>query len=315
MISIKGGTQNYANPSAQDQMYSNRAGSTKQASAQDLKDMLGDTAIGDYLNELSDPNYVDPLKKVRTAGKNELDRDAFFKLMIQQMKSQDPTNPMQSHEMAAQLAQFSSVEQLNNIHTTLNQIKQEQKPALQFQALSMIGKTVSGDSSQVIRVDGDKGHELQFSIPVEARELQVDVKNEQGEVVRQMKLRNLKPGQQSHVWNGLMENGQSARPGTYFFDVSAVSALGKKIPVQTDFSGAVTGVNFSAQGPILLVGEKTIRLSDVRKIVDTSSHKDSGLGVESAKSKPIGNLESSVMMEGGMLDKLNKEVSLGSEPQ
>ncbi len=50
-------------------------------------------------------------------GKNE-----FVKLLVTQMKNQDPLNPMDGKDLAAQLAQFSSVEQLINANTTLSNI-------------------------------------------------------------------------------------------------------------------------------------------------------------------------------------------------
>ena len=87
------------------------------------KQMLGADDVGQVLNRLSDPNYVDPNQKVRGTGSNSMDKDAFFKLMLTQLKYQDPTNPMKNHEMAAQLAQFSGLEQMSNMNSTLSEIK------------------------------------------------------------------------------------------------------------------------------------------------------------------------------------------------
>lgn len=328
MISIKTGVNSYANRpgfgAADEAIAPNSAKQTRTSSASEYKDLLGDTPIGDYLNQIADPNYVDPSKKMRTAGKNELDRDAFFKLMIQQMKQQDPTNPLQSHEMAAQLAQFSSIEQLGNINTTLSEMKQEQKPSLQFQALGMIGKVVSGDAAQVIRSEGDKIHELQFDLPVDAPDVKVTVKNELGEPVRTFQLKNLKPGPNGLTWNGLQDNGTAARPGNYRFEIDAKSSVGKKLHVKTDFSGEISGVNFTAQGPILLVGEKTIRLSDVRKIVDADIKAKSALPniplvpqavpevldqIPAAQTEAKGNILNGVAMEGDMMNRFVKETN------
>jgi flagellar basal-body rod modification protein FlgD len=63
------------------------------------------------------------------------------------MKNQDPTNPLKSHEMAAQLANFSSLEQMQNMNSTLTELKNGQKPSENYQALNLIGKAVAGDSS------------------------------------------------------------------------------------------------------------------------------------------------------------------------
>src|SRR5690606_35195937 len=107
---------------------------------------LGGQDVGEFLNKIADPNWVDPQKRFRATGNDKLDKEAFMKLMLAQMKNQDPTNPMKSHEMAAQLAQFSSVEQLSNINTTLTAMQAGQKPTESFQALNFIGKAVAGDS-------------------------------------------------------------------------------------------------------------------------------------------------------------------------
>ena len=60
-------------------------------------------------NDVLSSYAIDKNKAATPAKKsNDLGQDAFLQLMITQMKNQDPTNPMKSHEMAAQLASFSS---------------------------------------------------------------------------------------------------------------------------------------------------------------------------------------------------------------
>jgi flagellar basal-body rod modification protein FlgD len=125
----------------------------------------------------SHPNWIDPSKKARTVGNSNLDKDAFFKLMLAQMKNQDPTNPLKSHEMAAQLANFSSLEQMQNINKTLGEMKEGQKPSENFQALNLIGKAVAGDSSKVIRGLNDKDHDFKFNLPMDASEVGIKVRS------------------------------------------------------------------------------------------------------------------------------------------
>src|SRR5689334_10769007 len=99
----------------------------------------GDKPVGDVLNEIADPNWIDP-KKVQREVNKDLNKDAFFKLMLTQMKNQDPTNPLPSHEMAAQLAQFTSLEQLFNVNSNLEELKKAQTPMSDYQVLNFIGK-------------------------------------------------------------------------------------------------------------------------------------------------------------------------------
>jgi|SRR5690554_4280085 len=82
---------------------------------------------------------------------NNLDKDAFFKLLITQLKYQDPLTPMENTEFVAQMAQFSSLEQMANMNANLSQF-------LRIQALSegasLIGRnveTVDADTGEIIR--------------------------------------------------------------------------------------------------------------------------------------------------------------------
>lgn len=232
------------------------------------KDKLGGENVGEVLNKIVDPNWTDPSKKARTAGNPNLDKDAFFKLMLTQMKNQDPTNPMKSHEMAAQLANFSSLEQMQNMNRTLEELKNAQKPSENFQALNLIGKAVAGDSSKVIRGVNDKEHDFKFNLPLEASEVTVKVRDPEGNVVRTYNLKGLKKGENKLTWNGEDEKGLKASPGEYQFIAEAKGSDGKKIGIKTDFDGMITGVSYSSEGPVLHVGNQAIRFTDVKKITD-----------------------------------------------
>lgn len=65
----------------------------------------------------------------RTDG---LGRDAFLQLLVTQLRNQDPLQPIENGEFLAQLAQFSSLEKLTDIETSiqeLNQLLSDQQPA------------------------------------------------------------------------------------------------------------------------------------------------------------------------------------------
>lgn len=299
--------------------------SEKNLSAQDQA-KFGDQNVGDVLNKISDPNWIDPTKKMRTVGNDKLDKDAFLKLMIAQMKHQDPTNPLKSHEMAAQLASFTSVEQMSNINSTLQEMKNGQKPMENFQVLSLIGKSVSGDSAKVSRMKGDKEHDFQYALPDDAAEVTIKVKDPSGETARVYELRDIKKGENKLTWNGQDERGTDLPEGDYQFVVEAKTATGKKLSVKSDFDGMITGVNYSPEGPVLLIGNQTVKMKDVRKIIDPSLKKndqnvenqvsqDLKNQVEtqqnsskSSDTKPEAKIMSSVGMARGLMNKVSGQV-------
>ncbi|WP_374034080.1 flagellar hook assembly protein FlgD [Bdellovibrio bacteriovorus] len=232
------------------------------------KEKLGGENVGEVLNKIVDANWTDPSKKVRTVGNPSLDKDAFFKLMLTQMKNQDPTNPLKSHEMAAQLASFSSLEQMQNMNKSLEEMKNGQKPSENFQALNLIGKAVAGDSSKVVRGTNDREHDFKFTLPMAASEVSVKVRDAEGNIVRTYNLKSLKAGENKLTWNGEDEKAMKALPGEYQFIAEAKTADGKKMGIKTDFDGMITGVSYSNEGPVLHVGNQAIRFSDVKKITD-----------------------------------------------
>lgn len=76
----------------------------------------------------------------RNAGKKDLGKDAFLQLLVAQLKNQDPQKPMDDTSFIAEMAQFSSLEQMQNLNQTMS--KQQQFQSL-TQASGMIGKYVS----------------------------------------------------------------------------------------------------------------------------------------------------------------------------
>jgi flagellar basal-body rod modification protein FlgD len=159
---------------------------------------------------------------------------------------------------------------MQNMNTTLTEMKNAQKPTESFQALNFIGKAVSGDSSKVTRTKGDKNHEFSFTIPEDAKTAQLKVRNAEGEIVRKIELRELKKGENKFTWNGQDEKGTVTPAGDYQFFMEATNGAGRKMAVKTDFNGTITGINYSAEGPVLLVGTQSVKLKDVKKIVDPS---------------------------------------------
>src|SRR3989344_1530536 len=185
----------------------------------DQKNKIGEEDMGALLNKVSDPNWVDDSKKVQGVGNNNLDKDAFFKLMLTQLKNQDPTNPLKNHEMAAQF---------------------------------------------------DTSHDFNFNLPQDTQEAKIKVINEKGEVVRDYKLANLKAGANKISWNGVDAEGNKKPAGEYQFQIEATDSGGKKMQVKTDFQGVISGLSFSKEGPVLQVGNQSIKMRDVRQITDGS---------------------------------------------
>lgn len=72
-----------------------------------------------------------------------LGKDDFLKLLIHQLQNQDPLDPMDDREFIAQMAQFSSLEQLTNMNANIQQFTQQQEHTSLVQLSGLIGKQVN----------------------------------------------------------------------------------------------------------------------------------------------------------------------------
>jgi flagellar basal-body rod modification protein FlgD len=226
--------------------------------------------VGAILNKVADPNYVDSSKKMRTVGNAELGKDAFMNLLLTQMKSQDPTNPLKSHEMAAQLAQFTSLEKLTNIEAGITGLRTESKPDKNFEALALIGKSVTTDSTKIGRTDQKATHDLKFRLMADAQKADISIKDAKGNVVRKLTFNNLKTGKNNLTWNGQYEDGTQAPIGDYTMEIDARGSNGNKIFAQMKAQGVITGINFTSHGPQVLIGKEAIDLTEIKSISEAN---------------------------------------------
>lgn len=77
-------------------------------------------------------------KQTDNTRKNDLDKDAFLRLLTTQLANQDPLNPMEDREFIAQLAQFSSLEQMQNLNKTVTESSEEMIKSLKNMNINQI---------------------------------------------------------------------------------------------------------------------------------------------------------------------------------
>ncbi|MGM9927518.1 MAG: flagellar hook assembly protein FlgD [Bacillus sp. (in: firmicutes)] len=83
--------------------------------------------------------------KVATESNDYLGKDAFLKILMTQLQNQDPTNPMDDKEFIAQMAQFSSLEQMTNMTKAIEELTAMQKESQLIQFSEFAGKVVKWD--------------------------------------------------------------------------------------------------------------------------------------------------------------------------
>jgi flagellar basal-body rod modification protein FlgD len=191
-----------------------------------------------------------------------LGEDQFLQLLTAQLQNQDPLNPMDDSAFVAQLAQFSSVEQLTTVNSNLDQLLVSQTSGNQTATAGLIGKDVLYSSNDVT-LGASGGATLYANLASAASNVTATITNSSGDVVRTIQLGSEPAGSLQTPWDGLDNNGNPLPPGTYTVSMNATDASGNAVTVTQEQEGLVTGVNFSAGYPQLLVNGQQISLSNI----------------------------------------------------
>ena len=208
---------------------------------------------------------------VATKENQAMGKDDFLKLLVAQLKAQDPLKPMEGTEFTAQLAQFSSLEQLQNLNIGLAQISTSQAVMANSQAVSYIGKSVTADGDSLVWQEGGECG-IQFDLAADSDKVFVTIYDAAGDFVRDIEAGGLGAGSNELFWNGRDQNGNKVREGLYRFDVSAIDLLGNPVGAKKFVTGKVDGITFKNGMAYLLAGDRKIPLSNVISVAERDSN-------------------------------------------
>ena len=206
-----------------------------------------------------------------TQGNSTLGKDDFLKLMMAQMKYQDPMNPMDNTAFTAQLAQFSSLEQLSNINTSLTQsINANLMLATSVNntmSATLIGKEAKL-STTTIQKNGKDTATLGYTLPGEAVSATVSIYNESGALVKTIENASTTKGDNKLSWDFSDNQGNTLPDGNYTFSVQAKGSNGVDMSAANFIYGKISGVKFTDAGTKLIVNNSEYLLSDILEIVN-----------------------------------------------
>ncbi len=186
-------------------------------------------------------------------------------MLVAQLQNQDPLNPQDSSAFVAQLAQISQVEQSYNMNTNLQSLLASQNSANSLSAVSLIGKAVSAQGSQVALTSGTPST-LNFTLPSAATQVTVQIKDANGNTVRTLTQGATATGAGSIAWDGKDDSNNTLASGTYSFSVSGTDASGQAIQGTSMIQGQVSGVRLAGSTLVLTVNGLDVPLSSVLEV-------------------------------------------------
>jgi flagellar basal-body rod modification protein FlgD len=146
-------------------------------------------------------------------------QDRFLKLLVTQMKNQDPLNPMDNAQVTSQMAQLSTVSGIDKLNATLKALSGSMTASHSLQAASMIGHVVMVPGNKMELKGGKAAAAL--DLEQSADSVAVQIRDAAGNVVRNMNLGSQAGGVVKIQWDGLSDANDALPDGSYQFSASA----------------------------------------------------------------------------------------------
>ena len=198
-----------------------------------------------------------------TAPKQTLDKDAFMTLLVTQLKNQDPMNPSDSSQLAAQLAQFTTVEQLSQLNeaVTSQELSLREATLLSKTSLSaaLIGRRVIAEGNQV-NIPTTGAAQIRIEVGAGGGQAKLRLLDSSGNEMAARDLGVVPAGRQT------LTLPADLPAGTYHYEVTVTGAKDTTVAVATFTRGIVDGVSFKNGQIVLRIGSMEVALDDLAEI-------------------------------------------------
>lgn len=190
--------------------------------------------------------------------------DRFLKLLVTQLKNQDPMNPMENAELTMQLAQMSTVEGVNRLNASLDVLNAQYRASQVIQGASLVGRQVlaEGDVLQLSNAAAVGGFELNNK----ADSVKVNIHDATGSLVKTLDMGSQEAGLVRFVWDGTNTSGTVLADGRYTYQVQA-TASGKDVTSTSYTLGQVLSVALNGDAmDVEVSGLGNMSLERIRQI-------------------------------------------------
>jgi flagellar basal-body rod modification protein FlgD len=217
---------------------------------------------------------INQTTKASTAISNKdalMGKQDFLMLLVAQLQNQDPLNPSDPTEFTAQLAQFSSLEQLFSLNESMENLVTSNANADRFSTLNTIGKDAAYHSSS-FNFTGEPV-EIGYQLDGEASEVTLSLQ-QNGVTIATIKGEELSSGSHYFTWDGVLQNGKAAPTGKYEITIQAKSLSEESVGVAPLLKSEVTGVDLNGEyGGVLITKAGKVAFSSILGVYEPGSSK------------------------------------------
>ncbi len=212
-------------------------------------------------------DIIASLQKSATTATSKTDeaQGRFLKLLTEQLKNQDPLNPVDNAQMTSQLAQIDTVNGLEKLNTTLATLLESSQSGEVLQAAALVGKGVMVEG-KTLSLSGGAAYGG-FELASAADKVTVTIKDANGLAVQTLELGSFDSGIHNFAWDGTTASGAKAVSGDYTMSVAATRGDTDVKPTALTLSTVNSVLRTASGGVSLDVGGSLVSLADIKQIL------------------------------------------------
>lgn len=204
-------------------------------------------AINAYGAYTTDAAYTGATTAATNEDKSSLGKDDFLKLLLLELKYQDPTSPMDSEKILSQTSQLATLESTENTNKALETLAASLTSSMQYSGISAIGKMADTGSNAIVK-EKDESATFEIYFPEKVASGKVNILDSAGKVLRSIEIAETAAGTAQYKWDGKDNGGTLLKEGIYYVEstytktdgTSATARVGRYPIESIKFEGGTT---------------------------------------------------------------------------
>ena len=179
-----------------------------------------------------------------TGNSNELGQEDFLSLMIAQIRHQDPFEPIDNGEFIGQMAQFATVDGINQMQSSISDLSKSLSSSQVLEAANLVGRSILAETDTV-HLDDQGGVQTSIDETSGAGLITLDIFDAIGTLVTRRAINPRAAGNTPYIWDGLNDAGQRVPAGDYKISAHAL-VEGENTAIATRASQRIESVSFGS---------------------------------------------------------------------
>ncbi|MFZ3052431.1 MAG: flagellar hook capping FlgD N-terminal domain-containing protein [Sulfuricurvum sp.] len=222
-------------------------------------------AIDAYGNTVSAASTTATSTSSTTTNPNSvLGKDDFLKLLLLELKYQDPTAPMDSEKILSQTSQLATLESAENTNKALAELATSLASSAQYAGISAIGKIADTGSNAITLTDGETS-DFEIYFPSDVTSGNVNIIDVNGKVLKTMPIGATNSGVAQYSWDGTDDTGAKLKEGTYYAESTYTKTDGTSATSRVGLY-PIESIKFDSGKTYAKLGSSYIDFSTIKEI-------------------------------------------------